>query len=219
MHWELDHVFIATADPRCEAVASEFGMTFTERRAHPGQGTTNACAMFENAYFELLFGSNPDELESDVVSPLGLSERIHWQQTGACPFGVCFRPSAPLSAEVALPFETWPYRPAYLPDRGSIPIVTPRRSLFEPLVFLMSRPRRRSTSLDGEVHRGSKRTLTAISLQSPHQVQSSAIRWFMNNGLLELARRTDYLMSLAWDDGRTGNIEQLAAPLPLSVRW
>ena len=219
MNWELDHVFIATADPRCEAVASEFGMTFTERRAHQGQGTTNACAMFENAYFELLFASKPDELESDVVRPLGLYERIHWQQTGACPFGVCFRPSAPLSDEVALPFETWPYRPAYVPAGSSIPIVTPRRSLFEPLVFLMSRPRLPSTSRDSVLHRGSKRILTAISLQSPHQAQSPAVRWFMNNGLLPLARGTDYLMSLVWDGGCTGSIEQLVAPLPLAVSW
>ena len=79
--WELDHVFIATSEPRSEAVASEFGMTFTERRAHRGQGTSNACALFENAFFELLVAAKPDELDSDVVRPLGLNERIHWQQT------------------------------------------------------------------------------------------------------------------------------------------
>ena len=219
MDWELDHVFIATSDPRCEAVASEFGMTFTERRTHAGQGTSNACALFENAFFELLFASRLDEIESDVVRPLGLNERIHWQQTGACPFGICFRPTAPLFDDVALPFETWPYRPAYVPVGSSIPIVTPHRSLFEPLVFLMSRPRPPSMSLDSVLHRGAKRNLTAVTLQTTHLVVSSAVRWFTDNGLLPLARGDDYLMSLVLDGGPAGRVEQLPAPVPLAVRW
>jgi hypothetical protein len=219
MEWELDHVFVATSDPRCEAVASAFGMTFTERRAHRGQGTTNVCALFENAFFELLFASKSDELESDVVRPLGLNERIHWQQTGACPFGICFRPTAPLLDGVKLPFETWSYRPAYVPAGSSIPIVTPRGNLFEPLVFLMNRPRPPSMALDGVLHRGSKRTLTAVTLQSPHNVQSSAVRWFIDNGLLRLAHGTNYLMSLVLDGGRAGKVEPLAAPVPLAVSW
>ena len=218
MDWEVDHVFIATADPRCEAIASEFGMTFTERRAHRGQGTTNACALFENAFFELLFAAKSDELEADVVRPLGLNERIHWQQTGACPFGICYRPTAPLPDEVTLPFETWPYRPSYIPVGSSISVVTPRQSLFEPLVFLSKRPRPSSTSIDPVLHRGSKRTLTAISLQSPHQPQS-AVSWFIDNGLLPLAYGNDYLMSMVWDGGQAGNVERLAAPLPLVVSW
>ena len=219
MDWELDHVFIGASNPRCEAVASEFGMTFTERRAHKGQGTTNACALFENGFFELLFASNPDELESDIVRPLGLNERIHWQRTGACPFGICFRPTVPLFDDVTLPFETWPYRPAYVSDSSSIPIVTPRRSLFEPLVFLMSRPRPPAMSSNGVLHRGSKRNLTAVTLESPHDVQSPAVRWFTDNGLLSLARGTEYQMSLVLDAGRAGMVERLTELLPLTVSW
>jgi Glyoxalase-like domain len=97
MRWELAHVFIATPDRGLEAVASAFGLTFTSRRVHQGQGTANSCAVFENAFFELLFPGTPEELESEVVRPLGLKERINWQTTGACPFGVCFRLLADLS--------------------------------------------------------------------------------------------------------------------------
>ena len=46
---------------------------------------------------------------------------------------------------------------------------------FEPLVFLLNRPRLGSTS-EGTLHRGSRRTLTAVSVRSSHAVQSPAVR-------------------------------------------
>lgn len=55
MQWELDHVFFAATDAdAAEKVLAEFGIAFTDHRVHRGQGTANACALFENAYFELL---------------------------------------------------------------------------------------------------------------------------------------------------------------------
>ena len=78
MNWELDHVFIATIDAGFESIAREFGLVFSEHRTHRGQGTSNACAVFQNAFFELLFGVDDSELESEVVRPLALSERVRW---------------------------------------------------------------------------------------------------------------------------------------------
>jgi hypothetical protein len=218
MRWELDHVFMATPDPGVEAVASAFGLTFTSRRVHTGQGTANSCAVFENAYLELLFPATPEELESEVVHPLGLKERINWKTTGACPFGVCFRAVDVQPGAVTLPFETWPYRPAYLPPGTGIPVVTPRRSLFEPLVFLLNRPRA-PDSVAGVLHRGSRRTVTALSIHSAHDVASPGVRWFMENGLLSVSRASDYLLEIVWDHATEGQSERLAAPLPLAISW
>jgi hypothetical protein len=89
---------------------------------------------------------------------------------------------------------------------------------FEPLLFLLNRPRLGSTS-EGTLHRGSRRTLTAVSVRSPHAVQSPAVRWFRDNGLLPVVRGTEYLLELVWDHGTEGRSERLAAPLPLVVRW
>ena len=88
--------------------------------------------MFENAFLELLFPVEADEIVSDLVRPLRLDERTRWRETGACPFGICFRPHAPIPDQGVLPFETWPYRAAYLPAGASLPIVTPPDSLHEP---------------------------------------------------------------------------------------
>ncbi len=218
MAWELDHVFLATADPAVEALARDFGLQFTRRSVHQGQGTANACAMFENAFLELLFPVQADEIVSDVVRPLGLDERTRWRETGACPFGICFRPLEPVRNGDALPFQTWPYCPAYLPVGSSLPIVTPRGSLFEPLVFLTTNPRS-PTAFGGISHRGSRRTLTALSVESPHDVHSPAVRWFIESGLLQFRRGPEYLLELIWDGGQAGASERLAAPLPLGFRW
>jgi Glyoxalase-like domain len=219
MNWELDHVYVAVADPGLETVAREFGMTFTEWRVHRGQGTANACAIFENAFFELLFPADVAELTSDVVRPLGLDERTRWRETGACPFGICFRPTVALEDASTLPFETWPYRPSYLPAGASMPIVTPRASLPEPMIFLMTRPRPQGAADCSAQHRGAKRTLSAVSLQTPHGTPSPSVQWFIDQGLLGLRQGPEYLLELEWDEGRAGSRERLADPLPVVVRW
>ena len=217
MRWHLDHVFVATPDPGAEALATEFGLAFTERRRHVGQGTANACALFENAYLELLFPAEAEELESEVVRPLGLKERIEWERTGACPFGICFRPEE-LVDDAASAFETWPYRPSYLPPGSRIPIVTPPGQLLEPLIFLMKRPRP-SGAEPGVEHRGAKRTITAVIIHSPHEVASRPSKWFFDQGLVSLERSAEYLLEIVWDDRKQRKTERLGRSLPLAFSW
>jgi len=224
MSWEIDHVFLAIADlPAAERRLSDFGMAFTERRAHEGQGTFNACAMFENAFFELLGARDRAELRSELVEPLGLNERIYWRDSGACPFGVCFRRShgnfhdAALSLP-ALPFPTWPYAPPYVPPGESVPIVTPRGRLDEPLLFLQ-RPRGAFWPGDSQ-HRGASRRLTRVSVTVPPLAESisEGARWFVEKGSLTWKRGPRYLLELEWD----GERERQAATfddLCLVVRW
>ena len=55
MPFELDHIFVATSDPEpLEWALADAGLAFTQRRIHGGQGTANACAVFENAFLEIL---------------------------------------------------------------------------------------------------------------------------------------------------------------------
>src|SRR2546423_1508425 len=98
---------LVTCDPRWPHPGLQFG----RRRIHQGQGTANACAFFDNAYLELLWRHDDDELQSEVVRPLGLWERVRWRETGASPFGVAFRPE-----DDNVPIETWPYDAPFLPE-------------------------------------------------------------------------------------------------------
>jgi hypothetical protein len=60
----FDHVFICCENPQAaERVLTDFGLQFGRRRIHHGQGTANACAFFDNAYLELLWRHDDDELQ------------------------------------------------------------------------------------------------------------------------------------------------------------
>lgn len=56
MGWQIDHVilFVPTKAPEAAAL-STLGHIESFRRAHPGQGTSNACFCFDNAYLGLLW--------------------------------------------------------------------------------------------------------------------------------------------------------------------
>lgn len=77
MSLELDHVFICVDEaPAAERVLADFGLQFGLHAIHPGQGTANSCAFFDNAYLELLSRHDDDELQSAAVRPLALWERV-----------------------------------------------------------------------------------------------------------------------------------------------
>ena len=221
--WEIDHVFVATAVPAVvEAALSDFGMSFTERRVHEGQGTANACARFENAYFELLHANDDAELQAGMVAPLGLHERIHWAETGACPFGVCLRATDAEPDLAHLPFEIWRYRPAYLPAGAGIAIVTPRHHLHEPLVFLSPRDRSSAAKPSHECqrHRGQARTLTGVRIQRPTGAVavSEGAAWFAEQGVFSFVDGPGYLLELEWDY-QSERATRTFPDAAIEVRW
>lgn len=222
MSWELDHVFFATVDAGAvEAELTAFGFAFTVRRDHPGQGTANACAQFENAFVEILRPRDPEELESDLVRPLGLAERIRWRETGACPFGLCFRPTGTPTEPDTWPFETWHYAPPYVPIGASIPIVTPRRALSEPLLFISNRAAYSSGApIDpGPSLRDSPRILTRVAVHRPvTTANSTGVLWFANHGFFSLEEGPKFLLDLEWDHGRQGRTHDFQPGLPIIVR-
>src|SRR5687767_14675462 len=116
---ELDHVFICLDDePNADALLVEAGLDLSVRGVHRGQGTRNACAFFDNAYFELLWRDDDADLQSERVRPLSLWGRVRWRETGACPFGISFRPVQGGAVPPAL--ETWAYAAPFLPAGPTI---------------------------------------------------------------------------------------------------
>jgi hypothetical protein len=221
MKWELDHMFFATPDvAKVERALAEFGLNFSRHVVHQGQGTANACAFFENAFFEVLGVHDSEELQSEIVRPLGLYERIHWSSTGACPFGLCFS-AIDAGSDSRWPFETWDYTPKYVPMGASIPIVTPRSRSTDPIVFVTTRAYRRPNSLDALLHRGARRTLTRVRLQRPAESPSlsSGVRWFEDQGLFSLESGTAYSVELEWDHGREGKSHRFDPGVPIVLRW
>ena len=223
MTWELDHVFFAASDAdSVEVVLTQFGLTFTDRRIHHGQGTANACANFENAFFELLRAHDLEELGSDIVRPLGLDERIRWRETGACPFGLCFRPSDAPTDTGVWPFETWGYEAAYVPRGTSIPIVTPRWALGEPLVFVSNRSKSpvSASNTGSRLHCGTPRTLTRVEvLRTDRSPVSAGVQWFVERGFFSLRHGSEFILKLEWNHGCEGKSHRFPPGLPIVLHW
>lgn len=130
-HLEIDHLFmfIEPGGPEIEAL-QRLGLTETYRRAHPGQGTANACFAFDNLYLELLWLTSKVEARSPAIERTRLWERSQWRTLGTCPFGIAFRGDL---ASAGVP--TWDYRPPYLPPGVSIQVATDSDDPTQPMLF------------------------------------------------------------------------------------
>jgi hypothetical protein len=224
MSLELDHVFLATVDAaEVETSLRESGIVFSRRVRHQGQGTANACALFDNAFFEILWPDNDAEINSEVVQPLGLWQRAHWRETGACPFGIAFRPAANSSSAEMPP--TWAYEAAYLPSGAGLPIITPKNAFLEPLVFISpgGKPPIATPGTTEEDLRqfAARRTLTAVHVTRPWNAPplSAGLQWFCERGLFSFAEGDDYRMELELDHGIGEKKQAFDWPIPLSFRW
>ena len=220
MSLSLDHVFICPEDPHAaERVLTDFGLQFSRRGTHRGQGTANACAFFDNAYLELLWRHDDDELQSEVVGPVGLWQRVRWRETGASPFGIAFRPEG---SEV--PVETWPYAAPFLPGGANLPIVTPRFRWREPLTFISltsqapeTLPPGRKPPLD---HCGGNHRLTAVTVYEPEGEEISlGLKQLCNLRALALKPAAEHHIELELDSAKRNEAHDFRPTLPLVLRW
>ena len=132
MPLELDHLFYMVEDEaQAEAWASALRLEESYRRQHPGQGTTNICCCFNNAYLEFLWVDDPQAVASDVSAPLAFAARSAWGHLGTSPIGISIRHGE----DEALPFETWQYTPSYLPEGVTISMARDSDDARQPLLF------------------------------------------------------------------------------------
>ena len=220
MSLSLDHVFICPEDASAaESALTRFGLQFGRRGLHRGQGTANACAFFDNAYLELLWRHDDNELRSGAVRPIALWERVRWRETGASPFGIALR-----AERNPLPEETWGYEAPFLPPGARIPIVTPRGRPQEPLVFisLVSQepgrlPLEQRPPLE---QRGAHRRLTRATVSGPEMATlSQGVRMLCELGAFGAREGAEPLLELEWDGASRGECHDFRPTLPLILRW
>ena len=126
---QLDHVFCFVSPGGVEIAAMEaLGLRVSYQRAHPGQGTANACFVFENAFIELLWITAEVEARSSLIARTRLWERSLWRKTNFSPFGIAWRGEAPR-------IDTWPFAPAYLPLGVTIPVASDGDDPRQPMMF------------------------------------------------------------------------------------
>jgi hypothetical protein len=143
----LDHLFVMTAPGAFGEADDLIARGFVEGppNQHPGQGTACRRFFFANAMLELLWVEDEAEARSELVHPLRLWERWAGRASGACPFGIALRPTAP---GLEPPFPTFEYWPSFFPAPARVDVRAPIVQL--PLKFCLpyfERPAREGPEL------------------------------------------------------------------------
>jgi hypothetical protein len=226
MSVELDHLFICTAAGAPEAARLvEFGLLEGSPNIHPGQGTANRRFFFENALLELLWVADPAEAQAEgPARRMRLWERWSRRAAGACPFGVCFRPSAVATGEAFFP--AWEYRPAYLPAPLAIHVGMNSEIVGEPLVFYLPFGRRPDphdpdpARRQPRDHPAGMRAITSVTLRGRYLAGPSDLLRAVAADCpwLGIEASGENLMELSFDLGRAGKVADFRPDLPLVIR-
>ncbi len=222
---ELDHVFICTALGAPEAdLLVAFGLTEGTPNTHPGQGTACRRFFFKNAMLELLWLADEGEAQSPLIAPTRLWERCRYRETGFSPFGICLRPAAPGSrSERSLPFETWSYRPPYLPPGMHIDVAK-GTSDGEPFLFAIPMAGR-PDAVSGERrqpldHPRGFAEITGLRITLPKSAPPSpAIGALQQAGQVSFDFGEGHLAEMEFDHGKQGGSADFRPALPLLFRW
>lgn len=223
MDFELDHVFICTEAEAPEAAKlTDIGLVEGAPNVHTGQGTANRRFFFRNAYLELLWVHNPAKAQAAAVNRTRLWQRWKDRRNGACPFGLCFRPTAARTGKV--PFLSWEYRAPYLREGSSLYIGTNCDAVGEPMLIYLPIARRPDTypevnqqPLD---HKQGLNEIMAVVLATPNADNCSPeLRTVVEAGLVKLCASPEFILDLAFDGGKAGKTEDFRPELPLVFRW
>ena len=196
MSVQLDHVFICcdVGAPEAKALL-KLGLIEGARNTHPGQGTANRRFFFKGGFIELLWVANPAEAQSELAAPTRLWPRWAGRRSGNCPFGIAFSPAG--AQVVPPPFETWDYRPGYLPAGKSIRFAraTP---LQEPELFYLAWPNTRAPSAAQPVdHAVPLLALKSAAVGLPaREVISGSLQAAVASGLITVYASPTYELQL-----------------------
>jgi hypothetical protein len=197
------------------AALARLGLVEGSPNTHPGQGTACRRFFFHNAYLELLWVSNSEEAQSQAARPTRLWERWSGRGTAACPFALIFRGSDGAAA----PFDTWRYRPPYLPAGMAIDVAT-GTALTEPELFYLPSGRRPDAMGRQPVdHSLPLREISRVEIRGPRGPRTAATRSAEAQGLVAFRESDEHVMELGFDRETAGGVADLRPELPLVLRW
>lgn len=217
---EFDHLFICVEKPATEAaLLIDFGLTEGAPNHHPGQGTANRRFFFHNGFIELLFATDHGELSSELTEPTKLRERFPQKANEVSPFGICFRPS---EEKRAVQFDTWSYRPQFLPEHLEVKVAPSLIS--EPMWFYLSFGSRPDWASEEKLeplnHECGFKEITSIKVYAPaFEVASEPSMIISKSSIVECVEGKEHLMEIAFDNETQGLERDFRPFLPLKFSW
>jgi hypothetical protein len=216
---ELDHLFILSSVDAPEAARLQrLGLHEGSPNTHPGQGTASRRFFFRHAYLELLWVCDPQQAQGERVRQARLWDRWVNRHDGACPFGIVLRPGSGDEAQNP-PFDTWAYRPPYLPAPLAIQIAL-NTPLSEPEFFYLGFQRDRARlGEEPTAHAIPATDITNVTIGNPVPVDSSAARALRTAGWFSVTSADQPVMSLSFNGAVSGASADLRPELPLVLYW
>jgi hypothetical protein len=160
---------------------------------------------------ELLWVSNRGEAQSQDTKRTLLWERWSGRTDRACPFGICV---GPIDSEDTgpLPFPSWEYRPAYLPD----PLVMHigEAGIEEPMwvyLIFMRRLHREEQLIE---HPIGIRDITGLTLTTPVALHSQASQKVIESEILKTRLGETHLLEIEFDGKRQNEHVDFRPHLP-----
>jgi hypothetical protein len=212
---ELDHVFcFVRSQSEAEHAVNQLGLVETYRRNHPGQGTSNICCCFDNAFVEFLWLTSEAEARAPHVTRLGLFERSQSKAFGSCPFGIAWRGTPTGQAP-----RMWSYMPSYLPAGMEITVAAECDDHRLPLVFQSPGntapqdwlPERRASL---QQSKGLHTILDTILTVPADLAKAPMLNWLSDQGLIKVVASPigDYSMKLDIGDAEGKLASRLVLP-------
>lgn len=210
----LDHIFIIT-EPEAEKATRLLEIGFVEGNAnvHAGQGTSNRRFFLDGFTIEFLYVSNADEAANGAGKGLGILARSRDVQTS--PFGIVVR----VQEATAIPsFPSWKYYPDYFGGKMCFYVGDNSSQLQEPLCICMP-PSLPAASKVAKEYANPDWCLTGLEISVPVEKPSETLQHFAAIDRVDIQYGQPHRMTMEFNNGVTGRIEDFTPDLPMVLRW
>jgi len=215
-----DHVFLVASAGAPEAQSLQRAGFSREPEAakHEGQGTASVFFSFENAYLELIWIDDAEELRA---ADTDLAARFEGVDRGASPVGIGLHRVHP--EDPTVPFPTRSYTADWMKPGAEI-LLADGQPLNEPALFVvpgyMAWPELSRSYSEFMDHPNGVARITSIRVSGPGLGDPSASLDYVNqNAIVEVFDAPQPLLELEFDDGRGGQQVDLRPDLPLLIRY
>jgi len=214
MPLSLDHIFIITEPGAAVAKRfSELGFTEGNANVHPGQGTSNRRFFLDGFTIELLYVSDVDEAANGAGRGLGILTRF--RDFEASPFGIVVRVS---EAETIPVFPNCQYFPDYFDGKMCFYVGDNFDQLKEPLCICMPPLLPKPSGVPVE-YANPGWQLTALEISVPVKKPSKALKHFAAMDRVRIEFGQPHKMTMKFNNGVAGRLEDLTPDLPLILEW
>jgi hypothetical protein len=217
----VDHVFIVVQRGAPEAaVLREAGFRVTpDTTVHEGQGTASIAVLFDNAYLELLWVTDPDALRR---ADSALARFVLSGRSGAPALGLGLRLVDSLAS---LPFPTRSYRAAWMNPGTAIEFAAtadgePMTFVVPPYMALTAFTAGRPPLTSVLAHGTGSNAVTGVRFtRAEGGAPSEAFGWLLRSGTVHDDDAGSRMLVLELDGRRGGKVLDARPTLPLVIRY